>query len=187
MWFLSSQGWFYAAFNIQPLVIYRTVIKTQLCSYFWQLPCIVLAASPTRYLLLSNTLWGSRLPFAWYSWTPMLYQLIQMSSLGSSRQPHLTHSSFEMCQVIWRVASKWNTKLQGLTNLWQKVSGQALLSLYPPFFFFFFDKRLQAIIGAFSEVWHAEVDTLDVHFARESEKCESLEHYEKSLAFRLQF
>ncbi len=139
MWFLSSQGWFYATFNIQPLVIYRTVIKTQLSSYFWQLPCIVLAASPpTRYLLLSNTLWGSRLPFAWYSWTPMLYQLLQMSSLCSSRQPHLTHSSFEMCQVIWRVASKWNTKLQRLTNLWQKVSGQHSCRITPHFFFFFF-------------------------------------------------
>ncbi len=91
-----------------------------------------------------------------------------------------------MCQVIWRVASKWNTKLQQLTNLWQMVSGQALLSHYPPFFSFF-EKRLQAILGASSVEWHAEVDTLDVHFAAESEKCESMEHYEKSLAFRLQF
>jgi hypothetical protein len=37
--------------------------------------------------------------------------------------------------------------------------------------------------GASSEVWHAETDTLEVRFAGESEKCESLEHYEKSLAF----
>jgi len=36
-----------------------------------------------------------------------------------------------MCQVIWRAVSKWNTKLQRLTYLWQKVSGQALLSHYP--------------------------------------------------------
>ena len=41
--------------------------------------------------------------------------------------------------------------------------------------------------GASSEVWHTEVDYLDIHFAEESEKCESMEHYDKSLAFWLHF
>ncbi len=41
--------------------------------------------------------------------------------------------------------------------------------------------------GASSEVWHAEVDYLSVHFAGESEKQESMEHYDESLAFWLHF
>jgi hypothetical protein len=41
--------------------------------------------------------------------------------------------------------------------------------------------------GTSSVVRHAEVDTLDTHFAGESEKCESMDDYEKSLAFRLHY
>ncbi len=41
--------------------------------------------------------------------------------------------------------------------------------------------------GASSEVWHAEVDYLNVHFAGEWEKWESMVHYDESLAFWLYF
>ena len=41
--------------------------------------------------------------------------------------------------------------------------------------------------GASSEVWHAEVDTSYVHFAGESEKCESMEHYEKIFGILIAF
>ncbi len=52
------------------------------------------------------------------------------------------------------------------------------MSKPPPQHFFF-----PHFEGASSEVWHAETVTLEVRFAGESEKCESFEQYEKSLAF----
>ena len=50
---------------------------------------------------------------------------------------------------------------------------------------FFFNIYIPHYEGASSEVCHAEMDTLEVRFAGESEKCESLEDYEKSLAFSI--
>ena len=41
--------------------------------------------------------------------------------------------------------------------------------------------------GAAYEVWHADVDYSNVHFAGESEKWESMVHYDKSLDFWLHF
>ncbi len=56
------------------------------------------------------------------------------------------------------------------------------LSKPPHFFFLIYHDN-----GASSELWHAEVDYLNVHFAGESEKWERMEHYDESLAFQLHF
>ncbi len=41
--------------------------------------------------------------------------------------------------------------------------------------------------GAYLEVWHAEVDQLDVHFGRKSEKCERMEPCDKFWEIWLHF
>jgi hypothetical protein len=60
-----------------------------------------------------------------------------------------------MCQVIWRVASKWNTKLQRLTNLCDKRSQVRHSCRITPHFFLFLikDYKQYKPIGA-APRWH---------------------------------
>jgi hypothetical protein len=95
-------------------------------------------------------------------------------SLHVDRGAHVTFYSDAIARQLVILAPNTNDTPGALKSPWQKVT--ASQAHHPPHY-----------EGASSEVWHAEVDTLDIHFAGESEKCESMEHYEKSLAFWSQF
>ena len=101
-------------------------------------------------------------------------------SIHVDRGAHVTFHSDAIARQLIILAPNANDTPGALKSPWQKVT--ASRAHHPPLNFFF----IPHYEGASSEVWHAEVDTLDVHFAGESEKCESMEHYEKSLAFRSQ-
>ncbi len=101
-------------------------------------------------------------------------------SIHVNRGAHVTFNSDAIaCQLII-LAPNANDTPGVLHSPLQKV--MASWANDPNLFFL-----LHHYGGASSEVWHAEVDYLNVHFAGESEKWERMEHYEESLAFQLHF
>ncbi len=111
---------------------------------------------------------------------PLLCLDISSYSIHIDRGPHVQfHDAALTCQLVL-VASHATDSLGTPTCQWQMVIASEQTT---PFFFFL----IHHDNGASSEVWHAEVDYLNIHFARESEKWERMEHYEKSLAFQPHF
>ncbi len=91
---------------------------------------------------------------------------------------HVTfHSDAIARQLIFLAPTNANDTPGAFHSPWQKVTA----SWANPTNF------LHHYGGASSEVWHAEVAYLNVHFAGESEKWESMVHYDESLAFQLHF
>ncbi len=105
---------------------------------------------------------------------------IPLYSIHVDRGAHVQfHNGALTCQLVL-AASHAIDSPGTLTCQWQKVIASEQTT--PIFFFWIYHDN-----GASSEVWHAEVDYLNVHFAGESEKWERMEHYDKSLAFWLHF
>jgi hypothetical protein len=152
MWFLSSQGWFYAAFNLRSSS----------------------EQSSQHYYVITS---GSCPALCWLPQLQDIFsRVILRKGPGCPLHDTLEHPCSTNCfkWVLYAIHANLishipSLKCAKLSDVWPKKEtqsfsnwltsdkrSQALLSHYPQFFLFF-DKRLRAILGASSEVQHAEI------------------------------
>ena len=111
---------------------------------------------------------------------PLLCFDVPSYSIHANRGAHVMFCSDVITRQLIILVPNANGTPGALHSPWPKV--MVSWANHPIFSFL-----LHHYGGAFSEVWHAEVDYMSIHFAGESEKWESMEHYDKSLAFWLHF